>query len=427
MFVGTIAARLLVVERSFISSAVFKLRAIATMSIATLLDTTLVLRKWFIRFLVLVTLAVPAYSQSNANWVVEVVDRIMGDDATVTSLALDRFGDLHVSYSSPKRNELRYAFRRPQDKSWNLATVDSEGVSFDSLAVDSHGRPHIAYNSPRFPGLHYAMWDGKHWQKFLIDHCKTSHQTSIQLDLQDQPRISYYREEYADRHIARDLKYAFFDGKDWYIQTVDHRGGTGRWNSIALDSAGRPYISYSITTPGNLGLAYLEQAYWDLSLADPPTLQSKRNLDGASSLALNSSGEPHIAYIDASHRSINYAWRQASAWEMEKIDSLVSAGSDSDEVSLKLDKSGRPHVAYYDSGTGALKYATRDEKTWHIETIERDNAGEHASLVLDNDDRPYISYSAPLNNEVRVAHPLRSVIQADATLEKPTHDRVAPK
>lgn len=388
----------------------------------------LVFLKSFVRLIAAVVLFAPAYSQAQGNWRVEVVDKIAGDGPTFSSLVVDRFGNLHLAYSSRGGNELRYAFRGTQDKRWNTATVDGEGGSFDALAVDSHGWSHIVYNSPRVPGLHYAAWDGKQWQKFLIDPSKTGHQTSIQLDSQDHARISYYREEYSDRNSARDLKYAYFDGKSWYIQTVDHRGGTGRWNSIALDRAGHPYISYSVTTPGNLGFAYLEEASWNLSLADPPASDSKKYLDGASSLAVDTRDEPHIAYIDARARSVNYAWRQGSVWHGESVDSLVSAGADSDQISLKLDRSGRPHVAYYDSGLGVLKYATRDETGWHIETIEKDNAGEYPSLVLDNDDQPYISYSAPVNKEFRVAHQLRSVIQAvGVTLPKSTGNQATQK
>lgn len=398
------------------------------MSTVTLPNPALVFLRSFARLIAVVVCFSSAYSQTQGHWQIEVVDKIAGDGATVSSLALDRFGNLHLAYSNREGNELRYAFRGGQDKAWNLATVDSEGGAFDSLAVDSHGWSHIAYNSPRVPGLHYAAWDGKRWQKFLIDPCKTGHQTSIQLDSQDHARISYYREAYSDRHSARDLKYAFFDGKDWYIQTVDHRPGTGRWNSIALDSAGRPYISYSVTTPGNLGFAYLGQTSWDRSLADPPNFQSKLYLDSANSVVLDAGSEPHIVFIDASARSVNYAWRQASAWKVETLDSLVSAGSDSDQISLKLDKSGRPHVAYYDSGPGVLKYATRGAKGWSIENVEKDNAGEHASLVLGNDDQPYISYSAPVDKELRIAHPLHSIIQAaKVTLQKSTGDPVAQR
>jgi hypothetical protein len=70
-----------------------------------------------------------------------------------------------------------------------------------------------------------------------------------------------------------------------------------------------------------------------------------------------------------------------------------------------MDQAGRPHVAYYDSGLGVLKYATRDKDGWHTVSVEADDAGEYASLALDENDQPYISFSAPVERELRVAHP----------------------
>jgi hypothetical protein len=127
-------------------------------------------------------------------------------------------------------------------------------------------------------------------------------------------------------------------------------------------------------------------------------------MDCATSLVVDAKNAPHIAYIDAIGRALNYSWRQDSVWHQETIDSLVATGADSDQVSLKLDRMGRPHVAYYDSGLGVLKYAIRDEKGWHTEPVEADNAGEYASLALDGDDQPYISYSAPVEKELRIVH-----------------------
>jgi len=371
--------------------------------------------KPFLLLTLLLLLFAPPLSRAAEQWQIEAVDKVAGDGPMFSSLALDRYGNLHVAYSNRGGNELRYAFRGRDETRWDTAVVDSEGGSFDTLAVDSHGWSHIVYNSFRLPGLHYAVWDGKQWQKFLIDPCKSGHQTSIQLDSQDHARISYYREQFSNRDIARDLKFAYFDGKQWYIQTVDHREGTGKWNSIALDRGGHPYISYSITTPGNLGFAHLQEASWSLSLADPPNSDSKKRIDDASSLVLDALDQPHIAYIDASARTVNYGWLQGSSWTEETVDFLVSAGADSDQLSLKLDKSGHPHLVYYDSGLGVLKYGSRDDKGWHIEVVERSSAGD-PSLVLDNDDQPYISYSALVSREVRVAHKVGTLTPTTADL-----------
>ncbi len=353
----------------------------------------------------LVFLTPAAFCQTPGTWQTEAVDTGRhGEAIGFSSLVIDRLGNFHLAYSDRAGTVLRYAFRAKQEKRWDTTAVDTAGGSFDSLAVDSHGWAHIAYNSPKLTGLHYAFWDGKQWQKFVIDTERTNHDTSIQLDSQGYPRISYYREEYADRRNAKYLKYAYFDGKSWYIQTVDHRAGTGRWNSVALDRADHPYISYSITTTGSLELTYLDQSKWEHAVADPRTSKSKSFMDCDSSLAIAAGGEPYVAYVNATGRTINYAWREGAVWHRETVDSLVSTGSDADRVSLKLDRTGRPHVVYHDSGSGALKYATRDDQGWHTETIDSGDAGDFPSLSLDDNDQPYVAYYAAAARELRVAH-----------------------
>ncbi len=344
------------------------------------------------------------YGQVSQPWQIEVVDSSRGQDAgAFSSLVIDRFGNFHLAYSNQSGTALRYAFRSKTEKRWAKTTVDAVGGSFETLAVDSHGWAHIAYNSPKSIGLHYALWDGKKWQKFLIDPAKTNRATSIQVDSRGYPRISYYREEYSDRQSAACLKYAYFDGKTWYTQTVDHRSGTGRWNSLVLDGNDRPYISYSIAA-SSLSFAYFGQSGWEHAIAGSRNPKVKASGDSDSSLQIGAGGEPHVAYINGTDRSVNYAWREGEVWHQETIDSLASIGGEVGQVSLKLDKNGRPHVIYYDAGRGALKYATRQDKEWHTETVENGDVGLYASLCLDQDDQPYVSYYAAADLELRIAH-----------------------
>jgi hypothetical protein len=346
-----------------------------------------------------------AYSQTGATWQTEVADTVRPGEADLfSSLVVDRFGNFHLAYSNGSGTILQYAYRAKQEKRWDKAVVDPDGGTFVSLTVDSQGFAHIAYNSPRLNGLHYAFWNGKQWQKFLIDTDRTSHQTSILLDAQGHPRISYYREEYQDHRNARYLKYAYFDGKSWYLQTVDHRSGSGRWNTIALDHADRPCISYSVVTAGNLGFACLDQPRWEHASVDPQSGKGKRSIDYVNSIAMDAKDEPHAAYFSASDRTVNYAWKEGDVWHQETVDSLVSTGAEYERISLKLDKSGRPHILYNDSGLGALKYGTRDEHGWHTETIDNSGSGEYPSLSLDSNDQPYVAYYAAATRELRVAY-----------------------
>lgn len=348
-----------------------------------------------------------ADGQPPGDWHVETIDTGHGASVgTWNSLAIDRSGNLHLAYSNSKGNVLRYAYRAKQEERWYSMTVDVDAGSFASLAVDSHGRPHIAYNSPYETGLHYARWDGNQWVKLIIDSEHTDHFTSIQLDSLDRPRISYYRELDPNGHYALYLKYAYFDGKTWYIQTVDRRFGTGKYNSLGLDPLGRPYIAYSIVGAGDLGLAYSDGAKWSYGVVDSRSENGNSYVGTENSLVVDSEGDPHIIYEDGTKQTIKYSWRKKGIWHTEVADQRFGREDASDRVSLKLDSHGQPHAAYYDPGLGALKYAVRDEKGWHAEVIDnRGNVGQYPSLYLDEHDTPYVAYHDESEGQLRIAHP----------------------
>ncbi len=77
-----------------------------------------------------------------------------------------------------------------------------------------------------------------------------SFNTSIALDTDDHPHISYYDSTNGD------LKYARFDGSSWHIETVDSAGNVGTHTSIALDTGGHPHISYSAGISHDLKYAW---------------------------------------------------------------------------------------------------------------------------------------------------------------------------
>lgn len=135
----------------------------------------------FICLLLLVLFSRFALPQSHSNWQIEVVDKAVSQGAAAfSSLVIDQSGTLHLAYANRSGSELRYSFRSRDSKRWVTVTVDENGGAFNSLAIDARGWPHIAYNSFSSSGLHYAEWDGKQWQKLMIDPASTGHQTSIQ-------------------------------------------------------------------------------------------------------------------------------------------------------------------------------------------------------------------------------------------------------
>lgn len=356
-------------------------------------------------FLLFVFIVPCALAQEQHTWHVENVPSTPGSDAGwYASLAIDATGGLHVAYFDAAHKGLLYSFRGRGDKQWFTTAVDYKGAgTYVSLAVDAAGQPHFAYNSFYEDGLHYAMWDGKRWHRQNIDPEHTNYFTSIQLDKEGHPRISYYLYHAPDKSYLLHLKFASFDGKNWTIETVDKRPETGKFNSLAVDSLGRPHIAYSNVSAGDLMYAAWDGAHWNFGDADARRLDNDYEGIG-NSIAVDRSDNPHMAYFDSTRNLVKYASMEEGRWKTEVVDQLAGRG-EVDHVSLRLDRQDRPHVAYYDGGQGILKYASRDDKGWHSEVVDSDgNVGKYPSLCFDSADQPYIAYYALDSESLRLAH-----------------------
>ncbi|HVI09864.1 MAG TPA: hypothetical protein VND65_16375 [Candidatus Binatia bacterium] len=356
-----------------------------------------------------------ATAQADHVWKIETVNNGGGGDVgRYASLAIDSSGSFHIGYYDASHGALLYSFRSTTDKQWYTTQVEAKGAgTYASIAVDASGQPHFAYNSPYEDGLHYAMWDGKKWHKQIIDSEHINYYTSIQLDSKGHPRISYYLYHAPDRSYLLHLKFASFDGQNWTIETVDKRKETGKFNSLALDSAGNPRIAYSHVALGDLLYAAWDGSRWNFGDAD--SRRTHNDYVGiGNSIALDRAGQPRVAYLDSTRDLVKYAWIEDGRWKAEEVEALSGRG-EVDHVSLQLDSHDKPHLAYYDGGSGVLKYATRDEKGWHVEVVDSEgNVGKYPSLCLTPNDEPYIAYYALDAGALRMAHREASPVAAVA-------------
>ncbi|PIE70379.1 MAG: hypothetical protein CSA22_07955 [Deltaproteobacteria bacterium] len=176
------------------------------------------------------------------------------------------------------------------------------------------------------------------------------------------------------------------------IQTVDiPRQFTAMGNrSSAMDANSHLHAAY-----GGKQLYYAtnKSGSWVTTIVDTHYL-----VGAGVSIALDSSGHPHISYYDMQNQHLKYVRFTGTAWQApETVDHDAQLGGD--VSSLALDSDDHPHIIYYDGKNEDLKYAFFDGSGWTIETVASEgDVGKNSSLALDQAGHPHISY-ADLTNE----------------------------
>ena len=313
---------------------------------------------------------------------------------------------------------------------WRTERADAPQLFYNmtdrSMRFDSDGDPHFAYGGDH---LYYSWYDGSWHEAVVDDSYGVGRFASLALDSDDNPHISYYDA------IHGTLKYAYFDGDDWDIQTVDSPSlarageteteqepslleqlgetgqmrtwqnkllngmpetlrsaqttvsnqGVGQYTSIAVNSDDDPSISYYDVDNGNLNYAFWTGSRWEVVVVD-----FRGDVGPFTSLALDSDDNPHISYLSESNDDLKYAAFDGSDWNIETVDSTGEVGA---YTSLALDSDDGPHISYYDFSNHDLKYATPGTDTWDTTKVDRDgDVGGYTSISVDSDDRIRISY-----------------------------------
>ncbi|MCP4228706.1 MAG: hypothetical protein GY771_00975, partial [bacterium] len=330
-----------------------------------------------------------------AGWVIETVDTAEIDFYD-TSIALDSNNRPHISYYDAEDGDLKYACL--SKSTWFVYSVDTDGNvgRFTSIAIDSNGNPHISYNDYTNSDLKYAYRSGRNWNITTVDtgdptyQAYTGHYTSIALDSNDRPHISYYD---VSNH---DLKFAYWSGSSWYITSVDTVGFVGMHTSIALDSNDYPKISYHDNTNLDLKYASWEGFNWSISSIDGPNT----NVMYSTSLALDSDDNPHISYTEQGGR-IKYAYWNGSEWSISPV-VWWYCGS----PSLALNSYDNPHITYgYGTFDLDLKYVFWTRGSWCNVSLDTEgDVGHSNSLAIDSNDCAHVSYVDSTNNSLKYAH-----------------------
>lgn len=328
------------------------------------------------------------------SWEIEIVDSFsqVGES---TSIALDSQGNPHISYYDRTNSALKYA--KLVDGDWEIETVDSEDDvgRYTSIALDAFDNPHISYYDATNRDLKYAGWIHEEWVIETLDsYGEVGGYSSIAVDTNNCVHISYYDGTMNQFTYRDSLKYAFWDGSSWSIETVDAAADIGRFTSIVIDSNNFPHISYIDYGEDTLRYTRWTGSEWDIQEISQVNHLNENLYDYGSgtSLALDSNDNPHIVFIDGINNGLKYARWDGESWLIKDVGDVRQVFF---YVSLELDNQDHPHITYYSLYENTINYAKLVHDRWVIVYVEesgRSFQGKFNSLALDENDYAHISY-----------------------------------
>lgn len=273
---------------------------------------------------------------------------------------------------------------------WTRETVDSYGKVgyYSSLALDKNGWPHTSYYDITNYALKYAYEDSFGWHLTTVTTRDAGIQTSIALDSLGYPHISHFKGWYFDYNF-NNLEYAYEDGSGWHTESVDEYGDVGRFSAIALDSDSYPHIAYYGDYDGNkcLKYAYKDDLGWHISTLDW-YVGGQHETSTKFGIAIDSYNHAHIVCFDEGN--LGYFWITGSGMHHDVIEYGCGQGLG---ASVVLDNNNCPHISYHHQSNAQLKYAYHDASGWHTMTVDSDNnTGYSSSIALDSNGHPHISY-----------------------------------
>ncbi|MDZ7814903.1 MAG: CFI-box-CTERM domain-containing protein [Planctomycetota bacterium] len=208
-----------------------------------------------------------AYRTVGGNWIIQTVDDggggIVGE---FCSLLLNKFNEPNIAYYNRTNGNLQYAYMTSEG--WEIvvpAIIGNVGSSAKIALDPVTQRPRIVYRDNDTNNLYFVYDNGTEWVRVTVDDEGTAGNTvGIAIDTKGVAHI-VYQSFLGD--INR-LMYAVQGGDNFFVETIEEGEGTGYFPSIALLEGDFPLVTFNDQTAHALRYAFFDGNEWHLYTLD---------------------------------------------------------------------------------------------------------------------------------------------------------------
>ena len=328
----------------------------------------------------------------NHQWVEATAD-YTDQAGRYNAIVMDSNGHLHVVHINGGNYQIRHSVY--DGNSWNSVTINNCESSYCwdiHMVIDDNDELHVAYTaSSGSAKVIYMHYDGTSWTDTLVTVNALYGAVGIAVDSNNHPHISYAVD---GQYCGDGLRLASYDGSSWGNQGIDIGSNRGCESAILIDENDHIYIAYQNRDNSKLKIATDKSGSWDSYIVDTGTSPSNLYPGYMTSMVMDGQGQFHIAHFDDKEDDLRYSTGAPNnQWTTTIVESSGHTGRD---PSIALDSSGTPHIVYNSWAGWDLKYAVHNSTTasWDKSFISTTgDVGKGNSIIIDSNGVMHVAFS----------------------------------